>query len=80
MCIFLISKTVNKAILKFAYYIKSLLIMNINIKKYKEVDNNEEKTIISIVVLLVVVLGIFGITKFAGAEGNNEGETNCCYS
>ncbi|CAM2077032.1 MULTISPECIES: siderophore ABC transporter substrate-binding protein [Clostridium] len=35
----------------------------------------KKKTIISIVVLLVVVLGIFGITKFAGAEGNNEGET-----
>ena len=35
----------------------------------------KKKTIISIVVLLVVVLGIFGITKFAGAEGNGEGET-----
>ena len=35
----------------------------------------KKKTIISIVVLLVVVLGVFGITKFAGAEGNGEGET-----
>lgn len=35
----------------------------------------KKKTITSIVVLLVVVLGIFGITKFAGAEGNGEGET-----
>lgn len=34
----------------------------------------KKKTIISILVLLVVVLGIFGITKFVGAEGNNEGE------
>ena len=35
----------------------------------------KKKTIISIVVLVVVVLGIFGITKFIGAEGNSEGET-----
>lgn len=34
-----------------------------------------KKTIISIVVLLVVVLGVFGITKFVGSEGNGEGET-----
>lgn len=35
----------------------------------------KKKTIISIVVLLLVVLGIFGITKFAGTERNSEGET-----
>lgn len=35
----------------------------------------KKKTIVSIVILLVVVLGIFGITKFAGAEGKDEGET-----
>ena len=35
----------------------------------------KKKTIISIAVLLVVVLGIFGITKFVGEEGNSEGET-----
>ena len=35
----------------------------------------KKKTILSIVVLLVIVLGIFGITKFVGAEGNAEGET-----
>ena len=35
----------------------------------------KKKTIISIVVLLVVVFGVFVITKFAGAEGNSEGET-----
>ena len=35
----------------------------------------KKKTIISIVVLLLVVLGIFGITKFVGSEGKSEGET-----
>lgn len=35
----------------------------------------KKKTIISMVILLVVVLGIFGITKFAGVGGNSEGET-----
>ena len=35
----------------------------------------KKKTIISILVLLIVVLGIFGITKFTGAEGNSQGET-----
>lgn len=35
----------------------------------------KKKTIISIAVLLVVVLGIFGVTKFVGEEGNSEGET-----
>ena len=35
----------------------------------------KKKTILSIVVLLVIVLGVFGITKFVGAEGNGEGET-----
>ena len=35
----------------------------------------KKKTLLSIVVLLVIVLGIFGITKFVGAEGNAEGET-----
>lgn len=34
-----------------------------------------KKTILSIVVLLVVVLGIFGITKFTGAENKGSGET-----
>ncbi|MDU4884394.1 siderophore ABC transporter substrate-binding protein [uncultured Clostridium sp.] len=35
----------------------------------------KKKTIISMVILLVVVLGIFGITKFARVGGNSEGET-----
>ena len=35
----------------------------------------KKKTIISIVVLLVVVFGVFVITKFAGAEGNSGEET-----
>ena len=35
----------------------------------------KKKTIISIVVLLVVVFGVFVITKFAGAEGNIGEET-----
>ncbi len=35
----------------------------------------KKKTIISMVILLVVVLGIFGITKFAGVGENSEGET-----
>lgn len=35
----------------------------------------KKKTIISIVILLVVTLGIFGITKFVGSEGTGEGET-----
>lgn len=34
-----------------------------------------KKTLISIIVLLVVVLGVFGITKFVGAENKGEGET-----
>ena len=34
-----------------------------------------KKTIILIVALLVIVLGVFGITKFAGKEGNSEGES-----
>ena len=35
----------------------------------------KKKTILSIVALLIVVLAIFGITKFVGAEGKGEGET-----
>lgn len=35
----------------------------------------KKKTIISMVVLLVVVFGVFVITKFAGAEGNSGEET-----
>ena len=35
----------------------------------------KKKTIILIVALLVIVLGVFGITKFAGKEGNSEGES-----
>lgn len=35
----------------------------------------KKKTIISIVVLVVVVFGVFVITKFAGAEGNSGEET-----
>lgn len=35
----------------------------------------KKKTILSIVILLVIVLGVFGVTKFVGAEGNSEGET-----
>lgn len=34
----------------------------------------KKKTIILMLVLIVVVLGAFGITKFAGAEKNGEGE------
>ena len=35
----------------------------------------KKKTILSIVALLIVVLAIFGITKFVGAEGKGGGET-----
>ena len=35
----------------------------------------KKKTGLLILVLLVVVLGAFAFTKFAGAEGNKEGET-----
>ena len=35
----------------------------------------KKKTILSIVLLLVVALGVFGVTKFAGAEKQKEGET-----
>ena len=34
----------------------------------------KKKTILSIVALLIVVLAIFGITKFVGAEGKGGGE------
>ena len=34
-----------------------------------------KKTIAIIVALLLVVLAIFGITKFTGKEGNTEGES-----
>ncbi|EKY25094.1 siderophore ABC transporter substrate-binding protein [Clostridium celatum] len=34
-----------------------------------------KKTILSIVVLLVVVLGVFGVTKFVGAENKGAGES-----
>ena len=33
----------------------------------------KKKTILSIVALLIVVLAIFGITKFVGAEGKGGG-------
>jgi len=52
--------------------------MNINIKNEIYIKRwiiMKKKTIISMVILLVVVLGIFGITKFARVGGNSEGET-----